>query len=317
MFCVERIERLYQKLAAYQIDCFAITNPINIYYLLGVDVSVGMLVVTHGQYALYLDSRYTTVAREKGLKLEDTPLKERFKGRKKVVVEGTHCTFAQFEELQALYPETRFTSHMVVEELRMIKEPQEILFLREAGRATAQMMRKVHEALHEGVSEEELEALVLHPSFHPIIAFGSNGAHIHHRPTSRRYKKGEALLLDLGVKRNHYMGDMTRTFYSPLAQRVEEAHDIAVAACRPGVTVQELTDLVKQKIPFKDHNLSHGIGLEVHERPLPRLDCDRPLEPNMCISIEPGLYEPGVGGARHENMVLITQNGCEILTSEK
>ncbi|MFZ4773307.1 MAG: M24 family metallopeptidase [Chlamydiia bacterium] len=311
---MERMNRLYSKLAELKIDSLVVTKPTNIYYLFGIDVSVGMLVVQKDSYVLYLDSRYTTVATEKGFNVSDKPLKERLGAHKQVVVEGDHLTFAQFQDLQKHYPSTTFTSKMVVEELRMIKEPSEIAFLREAGRATAEMMQKVIDAITEGVSEEELETLVLHPSFTPIIAFGSHAAHIHHRPTAKRYQKGDTALIDLGVKRNHYMGDMTRTIHSPLIARVKEGHDIALAACKPGVTVKELDALVKQKIPFKDHSLSHGIGLEVHEKPLQKVDVDLLLRPNMCITIEPGLYEPGVGGARYENMVLITDNGCEILT---
>ena len=311
---MQRLNRLYEKLFEKKIDCFVVTKPINLFYLLGIDVSVGMLVVEQGGYSLFLDSRYLTLAKEKGLEVKDTPLKERFENRSVVHVEGEHCTFCQVEELKSLYPGIKFQSAMVVEEMKMIKDVHEISSLKRAAHLTVNTMQKVMAAIHEGVSEEDLESLVHHPSFTPIIAFGSNSAHIHHRPTKKKYIKKEPVLIDLGVKVDHYMGDMSRTIHSPLINQVKEAHDAAIDACKPGITLGELDLIVKKIIPFKDHSLSHGIGLEVHERPFFKGDKERMLVSNMVITIEPGLYVPGVGGARYESMVLISENGCEVLT---
>jgi Xaa-Pro aminopeptidase len=311
---MERLEKLYRKLQEKRLDCFVVTKPVNIFYLLGIELSVGMLVVEQGSYRLYLDSRYKVAAEERGLHLSDEPLKERFKHHKTVAVEGDHLTLTRYQELVDENRSVNFKSEMLVEELRMVKDPHEIQELKKAANRTKETMKMVLQSIHEGVTEEELETLVRHPSFTPIIAFGSNSAHVHHRPTNRKYRKGEAVLVDLGVKVGHYMGDMTRTISSPFIQEVKEAHDLAIEACRPGCTLEDLDRIVKDKIPFKDHSLSHGIGLEVHERPFFKSDKKGILLPNMVITIEPGLYTAGIGGARYESMVQITETGCEVLT---
>lgn len=311
---MQRLERLYEKLVEKKIECFVVTKPVNLFYLLGIDVSVGMLVVEPGSFSLFVDSRYCTAANERGLAVQDTPIKERFKKHQVVTIEGEHCTFCQVEEWKNLYPNTLFQSDSLIEELRMIKDPHEINILKKAARFTCMAMQKVIDAIQEGVSEEELESLVQHPSFTPIIAFGSNSALVHHRPTSRIYRNKEPVLIDLGVKVDHYMGDMSRTLNSTLIGQVKEAHDRAIEACKPGVTLKELDAIVKKMIPFKDHSLSHGIGLEVHERPFFKKDKDVVLCSNMVITIEPGLYVPNEGGARYESMVVITEKGCEVIT---
>ncbi len=313
---MQRIERLQKRLQDYQIDCFVVTKPINLFYLLGLDVSVGMLVVEQGLFTLYLDRRYTTAAEEKGYKVSDKPLKERFKHYSKVVIEGESVSYGQYLEFCQAYPNVEFVSKMVVEELRIIKDAQEIKLLRQAADHTVAAMRHVLESLREGITEEELAELVRSPSFSPIIAFGSNSAHVHHRPTKRKYQPEETVLVDLGVKKDYYMGDMTRTIHSLMIKQVKEAHDRVICAIKPGIALKELDQLVKTIIPLKDHSLGHGIGLEVHERYFYKTCGEGILEPGMVITVEPGLYLPQVGGARYESMVLVTDTGSEILTGE-
>ncbi len=313
---MQRIERLQKRLQDYQIDCFVVTKPINLFYLLGLDVSVGMLVVEQGLFTLYLDRRYTTAAEEKGYKVSDKPLKERFKHYSKVVIEGESVSYDQYLEFCQAYPSVEFVSKMVVEELRIIKDAQEIKLLRQAADHTVAAMRHVLESLREGITEEELAELVRSPSFSPIIAFGSNSAHVHHRPTKRKYQPEETVLVDLGVKKDYYMGDMTRTIHSLMIKQVKEAHDRVICAIKPGIALKELDQLVKTIIPLKDHSLGHGIGLEVHERYFYKTCGEGVLEPGMVITVEPGLYLPQVGGARYESMVLVTDTGSEILTGE-
>ena len=311
---MQRLEKLQKKLQEYRIDCFVVTKPINLFYLLGLDVSAGMLVVEQGLFTLYLDRRYTTDAEEKGYKVSDKPLHERFKDYSKVVIEGENVSYGQYLEFSQAYPNVEFLSKMVVEELRIIKDAQEIKLLRQAADLTAATMRLVLGSLKEGITEEELAELVRSPSFAPIIAFGSNSAHVHHRPTKRKYQAEETVLVDLGVKKDYYMGDMTRTIHSSLIKQVKEAHDQVIYAIKPGIALKELEQLVKTIIPLKDHSLGHGIGLEVHERPFYKTDKEKILEPGMVITVEPGIYRPQEDGARYESMVLVTETGSEILT---
>lgn len=311
---MQRIVDLQKRLQDLRIDCFVVTKPVNIFYLLGLDVSTGMIVVENGSFELYLDGRYVTHAVQKGFKVSDKPLKERFKNFSKVVIEGEHITFSQYQEFCHAYPYVEFSSKMVVESLRIIKDSHEIELLKNAAHLTTDAIEKVFNSLKEGVQEEELLELVKSPSFTPIIAFGSNSALVHHRPTNRKYSLNETVLVDLGVKKDHYMGDMTRTINSPFISQVKDAHDQVIDFIKPGVQLKELDQLVKSKIPLVDHSLGHGIGLEVHERPFYKTDGENILLPGMVITVEPGLYYPNQGGARYESMVLVTETGSEVLT---
>lgn len=311
---MKRLERLQKKLQDWKIDCFVVTKPINLFYLLGLDISVGMLVVEPGRFELYLDRRYSTDAEEKGYIVSEKPLKERFKNFSKVFIEGESVSFSQYKEFKQFYPNVEFDSKMVVEELRIIKDKNEIELIKKAAQLTVEAMDRVFQSLREGITEEELAQLVQNPSFTPIVAFGSNSAHVHHRPTKRKYQPKETVLVDLGVKKDYYMGDMTRTINNPLIFQVKEAHDCVIDFIRPGVALEELDQLVKTKIALKDHSLGHGIGLELHERPSFKTDGEVILMPGMVITVEPGLYLPQTGGARYESMVLLTEKGSEILT---
>ena len=228
-----------------------------------------------------------------------------------------------------------------VKQLRAVKEPKEIEALKKAAQLTLRGCEKVMENLREGVSEEEL-ALEFELfcrkhgasglSFEPIIAFGENGAYPHYRAGKSRLKKGQTVLIDVGAVVEQYHGDLTRIFHfgSPdprivhFATLVKEAQAQAIAHIKPGVKVGTLDQIVQDLFdkanvkPLYMHSLGHGIGLETHEFPRIRWngeDKDVALQTGMVFTIEPGLYQPGVGGVRMEDMVVVTETGCELLCS--
>ena len=166
-------------------------------------------------------------------------------------------------------------------------------------------------------------------SFPPIVAFGPHSALPHYRTGERRLKQGDIVLMDLGICLNDYASDMTRTFFfgngsntlCHLHQVVAEAKKAALALCRPKVTLHQLDQAARSVMRNSHlekhflHRLGHGVGLDVHELPDFRLDKSR-LEEGMVITIEPGLYLPGKGGVRLEDMVVITKTGHENLFEE-
>jgi len=195
--------------------------------------------------------------------------------------------------------------------------------------------------LKEGISENEL-AIELEIfwkrrgskaiAFDPIIAFGSNSSMPHYRVGQRKLNTGEAVLIDIGVNLNHYHSDMTRVVFfgdpdpkiASIYEIVLKAQELALENCRPGTPIAELDASARTYIEQKGygenftHSLGHGVGLEIHELPLIRSQspgADTQLEEGMVVTIEPGIYLPGIGGVRIEDTVAITRDGYENLTN--
>lgn len=220
-----------------------------------------------------------------------------------------------------------------VGKLRMIKDSHEIALIEKSAQLLWKGFSFIQKELREKVSEKEIafafetyckkqgaEKL----SFDPIIAFGSHTASPHHVTGERRLKLGELVLIDIGVVVNGYASDMTRMIFfgdvpkqlRELFSIVKKAQEAALASCGPGVKGKVLDEAARQVMADAGlekhylHSLGHGIGLNVHEPP--RLSIAHPnvvLEEGMVVSIEPGLYLSGVGGARYEDMVVITKSG--------
>ena len=180
--------------------------------------------------------------------------------------------------------------------------------------------------IERGVREGGGEAV----SFPPIVASGPNAALPHAVPMERKIGRGETVILDLGSKLDGYCSDMTRTWFAgephqkmrEIYKIVREAQLSAQAAIRAGIDSVSVDSAARDLIcdaGYGDnfgHGLGHGVGLAVHEKPgLRRID-PVILEENMVVTVEPGIYLPGEGGVRLENMVRITKTGCELLTRE-
>lgn len=217
--------------------------------------------------------------------------------------------------------------------VRAVKDEKELMLLRESAEILIQGVHHLKDYLKEGMSERQAalefelfckgkgaEAL----SFEPIVAFGEKGAYPHYRPGDNKLNKGDPVLLDLGVVKNRYTSDMTRCFcfegqYSGPMQKLyevtKEAKNAAMKVCRAGAVIGELDEAaraVMKQYGLEDlypHSLGHGVGLDVHELPMLRTSNKEKLEENMVITIEPGLYKPGLGGIRLEDTVVVTKQG--------
>jgi Xaa-Pro aminopeptidase len=229
----------------------------------------------------------------------------------------------------------------LVERARLIKDPVELGTLREAGRRLGRLALAVPAFVREGRTERAIaadievamrEAGFSRPAFETIVASGPNSALPHARPTERRVGPGEPTVLDFGGVYDGYCVDLTRTVQlgafsdrqARLYAAVEEAQHAAIRAVRPGVaasTIDAAARTVLERHGLGEafgHGTGHGLGLEVHEEPRiarlsPRLP-DQVIEAGMVFTIEPGAYVPGVGGVRIEDDVLVTDDGCEVLT---
>jgi Xaa-Pro aminopeptidase len=224
-----------------------------------------------------------------------------------------------------------------VEGLRAIKDENELGILRQAAKLAGQVSEGVLDLLKPGVREIEIAAEIEYQmrklgassaAFETIVAFGERSALPHARPTGKRLRKNELVVLDLGVILAHYCSDITRTvFVGRAPQRIRgwygavlEANRSAVAASGSGVSCEDVDSAVRKALAryklesYFVHSTGHGLGIEVHEKPRLAQGQKQVLHPGNVITIEPGVYLPGIGGIRIEDDVAIHAKNTEVLT---
>lgn len=326
-----------------------IQDPIDLFYLTGLNLSRGRLLLTKQAACLFVDGRYFQTASEIFPSVRPLTDKEEKKfletyGITEIVFDSAKTTCADLFERRSAHPEIRFTPvPYVTKELRLIKAKEEIDALTSAAEVLWKGFLRIRSLLKEGITEKAvanafavfcLENGADGLAFDPIIAFGENSAMPHHRAGNRALQQGDFVLIDIGAKVRSYHSDMTRTLWfgdkDPELLRLEtivfEAQRAALALCKPGTKFADLDLSAREVFRKYDvealfvHNLGHGVGLEIHEFPRIRFDSpegQRTLEPGMVFTVEPGLYLPGKGGARYEDTVVITEEGYCNLTPHR
>jgi Xaa-Pro aminopeptidase len=344
-----RVDGVSKQLRQKKLDALLVTHLADWYYLTGFSGDSGVLLVERSGLTLITDGRFTTQVRDetKGVRLieQKGPLMEfagRFLakgGKKRIGFDPGRLNVAQFQQLKrAAGSRVTFVPWAgVVAGLRARKDATEIARMRQAAILAGDALKAVLGLLKPGVTENDIGAEIEYrmrrggasgPAFETIVAFGERAALPHARPTAKRLKKNELVVLDLGAILAHYCSDITRTVYvgrapervKKLYTAVLEAQTAAVAAVRAGVTCGDVDAAARQVLArhkldrFFTHSTGHGLGLEVHEDPRLARGQQARLEAGYVVTIEPGVYLPGFGGIRIEDDVAVYPEKTEVLT---
>jgi Xaa-Pro aminopeptidase len=345
----ERRQGLHARMAVRGLFGLLATNPADWYYLTGFTGEAGALLISRTASTLVTDGRFTTQAKEETsgirvVKQEGSLMATvgsllRGRGRGKIGFDAEQITVEQFRALRrAAGPRVRWAAVVgEIGSLRQRKHPGEIARMRKAALLAGEVLSAALKLLKPGVREIEVAAEIEYqmrrrgasgPAFETIVAFGARSAHPHARPTGKRLRKNELVVLDLGVILGHYCSDITRTVFvgrAPARIRrwysaVQEAQAAAVAAAQAGIRCGEVDAAARGVLAryrldhYFVHSTGHGLGLEVHEDPRVARGQKHVLVPGNVVTIEPGVYVPGVGGIRIEDDVAVHADRTEVLT---
>lgn len=346
---IQRLQRLRERMAAAGVPALLVTKVENRRYMSGFTGTWGWLLVTPQEAYLITDSRYTEQARAQapdyklvqqsnaGMLHEVRELAGSL-GLKALGVEPHVLTHSEYRSLaEKLHPIELMDTDHLVEDLRKTKDPGEVDQIRQALAMTDRAFEHILTVLKPGMREKDValeleytmrqqgaEAL----SFDTIVASGPRSALPHGIASDRVIEAGDFVTMDFGCKHGGYCSDFTRTVsvgQAPDELRriydvVRRAQQAALEAVRPGMVAQELDAVARRVIDEAGygkcfgHGLGHGVGLEIHEAPRLGVTGQEVLKPGMIITIEPGVYVPGLGGVRIEDMVCVTEQGGDDLT---
>jgi len=342
-----RVSTARDYLARSDADFILFLNMCNIRYLTGFSGSDAAFLLGRERGWFLTDSRYTTQAKaevvgveivEYRSKLEGVTSLLKESGARRVGFEAEQTTVAFHRALSEGVPEVSLLPvGAELENLRQLKDAHELEQLAKTAEIASTALSSVLGQISPGMTEREL-ALELEfamrrggadgKAFDFIVASGARGALPHGKASDKLIAAGELVTIDFGAVRDGYHSDETVTIavgepdsrQREIYRIVKEAHDLALDAVRPGKTLKELDGLARNFIDahgygmYFGHGLGHGVGLEIHEKPVVSPRSDGVVTEGMVFTIEPGIYIPGWGGVRIEDTVYVTGDGCQLLT---
>lgn len=342
-----RVARLRASLGRRGVSAALITHPPNVRWLCGFSGTDGSLLVSARDLVFFTDFRFRAQGRRevRGARLfeftsrsvEAVAAAVRHARVARLGFESDRMTVAAHADLAAAMPRIELVPlRGEVEALRAVKDPAEVALIRKAlavaggalavstrrlaGKPEVEIATRLRAAICEQGGDDE--------AFPSIVASGSRAALPHASPTKNTISGGKLLVIDFGAKVNGYCSDTTRT-YSPVKwdKKSKEMYRIVLDAQRaalglisPGAKASDVDAAARQVIERSGHGrhfghgTGHGVGLEVHEKPVLSPRSGDTLSPGMIVTVEPGIYIENFGGVRIEDMVLVTQTGCEILS---
>lgn len=374
----QRIQRIIDIMKKNNIGNLILRDPFSLRYFTGIRIEsdVHLVLTTHSENPEELGSLIVPALefeRTKDL-LRELPIqvlqsKNRYKvtevaeqlvskykmGDQKIGLSFNYLSMSAFQDIYdafvktigklkdawfTLDPQLVINIDEIMNQLRSIKDPDELDKIRKAAAITDESMSIGIENLEDGKTEKEIAALIEYEmlkrgadekSFNTIVASGSNSWYPHAGATDKKIHEGEIVTIDMGATFEGYHADLTRTIfvgkgpYKPelikILNMVNQAEKIAIESIRPGVKCSDVDSIARNffkkegKDQYFNHGLGHGVGLDVHDKiPLLAQGIEYELKPSMVVTVEPGLYIPNVGGARTEDLILITETGYEKLS---
>lgn len=345
-----RVNKLIEKMNLSPSSALLVHNPSNMFYLAGYR-GEGLLFISANACAVITDSRYTEQARAEASEFDVFTINQTSTHASiafelissnqisSIFFEDDYLSVQTFEKYKALFKGVSFSPiGNAITDLRQIKDEDEIAKIKAACAITSKAFDYIITQIKEGVTEKEL-ALALEYymvsngasalAFNSIVASGENGSLPHAIPGERKIKSGDLITFDFGAKVDGYCSDMTRTvaFGTPSHQLKEiydtvlKAQEMAEAALAPNCSCKAIDAIARDYIVQKGygdyfgHGLGHSLGIDIHENPRLSYASTDTTQVNHLLTVEPGIYLPGIGGVRIENTCLVTQEGSIPLTT--
>lgn len=339
-----RIRKTRAMMRANKLQWLLLVRPSDVSYLTGFLGQDSWAIVTDRRVCLLTDSRYLEQARaecpsarivERMVTLANTVSQLARTHKPRLIGVDEAITL---ENWLAIGSNTGCRLKQVAGplcQIRSVKDDLEIRMIQKAGLIARRALRRALGQISPGITELALAGLIeleirkagAWPGFETIVAFGANASRPHHQPTERPLRSNDTILVDFGARFRGYRSDITRCFvigqpdklFLKAYQVVVQAQAKAIAGVRPGVPLSQIDAIPRQVIkesglPVYGHGSGHGIGLDIHEDPFLKPKAQGSLKVGQVLTIEPGIYLPGRLGVRLEDDVLVTKDGCKVLT---
>jgi Xaa-Pro aminopeptidase len=344
----KRLASTRKAMRTNRLDGMIVTGLANVRFLCGYSGSSGLLWITRHASVFFTDFRYQEQAKrevkasqkviiQKSL-LDDLLATPSVAKARRIGYESGHLLCSQLDRLSKGIPAKRLVpTSGLMESARLVKDVGELHKIAKAASIADRAFSAIQKFIKPGVSERAVANQLDYylkrfgadkPSFDSIVASGPNSALPHAQPGERRFRRGDFLVLDFGARHQGYCSDMTRTVcigkptdrHLEIYRLVHRSQAQGLRAVRPGVRGREADGAARAVIEgagygkYFGHGLGHGVGLEVHEGPRLGKTSEDVLRPGHVVTVEPGVYLPGWGGVRIEDLVAVTERGCRVLS---
>ena len=348
---MDRAQVIHNCIDEHDADIVIVSFLPYIRWLTGFTGSNGLVVSSKEGIHFITDGRYKTQSKQEVKKgvvhiasnnlLEYSLEVGVINGDERIVIQAECTSLSQFEEYKKLLPNVEWVpASLIFDKAVAVKNEEERESILQSQRVTDAVFSYLIDFVQPGMTEQELAAEIVYQhmqrgatgmSFDPIVASGPNSALPHARPTSRELQLGDMVVIDMGCFVQGYASDMTRTIsigtptpeVKKVYQVVLDAQQSALEKASSQLTSRELDAVARSLIEdagygaYFSHSLGHGVGLQIHEWPSISWRSDHKLEPGMVVTIEPGIYLPEKFGVRIEDMIQLTEFGCENLTASR